>query len=83
MSSNNTLKTENKMLQLCNTIKGIMVVISDQRFSPEIPDLLYNGMGCRAVSVLSIIWTGSKTNLNLIFFLDSSKRLEHIVKGAI
>ena len=41
------------------------------------------GMGCRAVSVLSIIWTGSKTNLNLIFFLDSSKRLEHIVKGAI
>ena len=41
------------------------------------------GMGFRAVSVLSIIWTGSKTNLNLIFFLDSSKRLEHIVKGAI
>ena len=41
------------------------------------------GIGCRAVSVLSIIWTGSKTNLNLIFFLDSSKRLEHIVKGAI
>ena len=32
---------------------------------------------------LLIIWTGSKTNLNLIFFLDSSKRLEHIVKGAI
>ena len=31
------------------------------------------GMCCRAVSVLSIIWTGSKTNLNLIFFLDSSK----------
>ena len=27
------------------------------------------GMGCRAVSVQSIIWTGSKTNLNLIFFL--------------
>ena len=26
------------------------------------------GMGCQAVSVLSIIWTGSKTNLNLIFF---------------
>ena len=41
------------------------------------------GMGCRAVSVLSIIWTGSKTNLNLIFFLDSSKRLEYIVKGAV
>ena len=43
---------------------------------------LFFGMGCRAVSVLLIIWTGSKTNLNLIFFLDSSKRLEHIVKGA-
>ena len=27
------------------------------------------GMGSRAVSVQSIIWTGSKTNLNLIFFL--------------
>ena len=41
------------------------------------------GISCRAVSVLSIIWTGSKTNFNLIFFLDSSKRLQHIVKGAI
>ena len=41
------------------------------------------GFGCQAVSVLSIIWTGSKTNLNLIFFLDSSKRFEHIVKGPI
>ena len=27
------------------------------------------GMGCRAVSVQSIIWTGSKTNLNLFCFL--------------
>ena len=29
----------------------------------------YLGVGCRAVSVGSIMWTCSKTNLNLIFFL--------------
>ena len=37
--------------------------------------LIYHGMGFRAMSVQLIIWTGSKTNLKLTFFLNSSSTL--------